>query len=112
MSKMLVVLTALWARAAVAARPSADRLLDPLSTDLWSQLPGSGFLKEHFNEQIEKALKDLGIKATEKQRDEVDERLSRAGIGQESIGDRQEYVKLGQDVHAAGCHSLCSGLLL
>lgn len=88
MSKMLV-LTLLWAHGAVAARPSADRLLDRLSTE---HPPWLRDLLPH--PATERALKDLGIKATEKQEREVDRRIRRAGIGPESNVSREEYMKL------------------
>ena len=115
MSKMLVALTLLWAHGAVAARPSADRLLDRLSTEpgpqqewtswghsknpLLSKLPKDlltvlGLTPSDMRDKIEQALKDLGIKATQKQTDELHERLSSAGIGQGSDASHEEYVKL------------------
>ena len=89
MSKMLV-LTLLWAHGAVAARPSADRLLDRLSTELKPQQD----LPSDMKKKIEQAFKDLGIKATQKQRDDLHERLSSAGIGEGSNMSPEEYVKL------------------
>ena len=90
----MLVLTLLWAHGAVAARSSTgllDRLSEPGPRQ---ELNERSIFSQRWRPDLDQALEDLRIQPTDKQKDELEELLRKAGINDKSDLSREDYLEL------------------